>query len=123
MHITHKVFVLNVFLLIRDTSSGKTSLVNTLVEERLVTPKVLSATLKICRIRNSETYAIEVLDVNGKVIEEKTTFNTLRKMTIKLDKYTNKKEGNAGMNYIDIYCPLGNLDVKVYLYILAQLII
>ncbi|XP_048750992.2 uncharacterized protein LOC125662713 [Ostrea edulis] len=95
-----------------DTSSGKTSLVNKLVGQRLVTPKVLRATSKICRIRNSETYAIEVLDVDGKVLKEKTTFNTPRKINKKLDTYTDTRDSNAGMYYIDIYCPFTNLDVK-----------
>ncbi|XP_056003569.1 uncharacterized protein LOC125663164 [Ostrea edulis] len=95
-----------------DTSSGKTSLVNKLVGQRLMTPKILRATSKICRIRNSETYAIEVLDVDGKVLEERTAFTDHRKMNKKLDKYTCTREDNARMYYIDIYSPLGNLDVK-----------
>ncbi|XP_062566840.1 isoniazid-induced protein IniA-like [Saccostrea cucullata] len=96
-----------------DTSSGKTSLVNKLLGQRVTKPRLRAATSTICRYHNSDEMALQIVNKSGEV-STKEIFTKTADLRSRLEATSHvKKRNTTDIKYVDVFFPIpilqGNL--------------
>lgn len=100
-----------------ETGAGKSSLLNLIMGEHVLSEEVLSSTSCICRIFNSEQKKAVVKDENGREIEiSDVTKKTLSKYVC-VDRSEKKSQR---YKIVDIYWPVPMLKVTKIFFFLSR---
>lgn len=97
--VTHDVFVY-----IGETSSGKSSIINAIIGEKILPTGILATTTRVCRVKYSEELKIEICYENGKEYREHISFQNTHEMAEKLK--TIAQTMDQKITYIDIFVRL-----------------
>lgn len=102
------------FLLAGETSAGKSTLINLLIEKTVLVTSNTASTGTITRIRNSKELGLkcysedQLLEKHGNIQDIKTLKSVIKKFTgIK-----NSEKDLKAINYVDVYLPVPFLKVK-----------
>lgn len=105
-----------------ETSAGKTTLINKILQKNIFICKSLESTSTICKIRNLETVEIKTKSENGKVdridLSEKCNMNEepgVKFLREKLAKLTNRTVSADSIQYdtVDVGFPIPFLKVTI----------
>lgn len=86
-----------------ETSSGKSSIVNAIIEEKILPTGIEATTTRVCRVKYSKELKIATCDENDKYIEH-ISFQNTRKMAEELKTIAQTDDQNIA--YVDIFMPL-----------------
>lgn len=96
---------------IGETSSGKSSIVNEILGEKVLPTDISATTTRVCRIRYSEKLVVSVRDKNDKEDLERIPFSNIEEMTKKIK--TLAKTEDPDKRYVDIFMQLPFTQVHV----------
>lgn len=97
------------FLLSGETSSGKSSIINLILGEKILPTGIGASTSKVCRVKHSDCYEVSTKDRNGEILEEARSFKNAKEMTERLQDLA--KTADEEISYVDIYMPVPMLQV------------
>lgn len=89
------------FLLSGETSSGKSSIINLILGEKILPTGIGASTSKVCRVKHSDCYEVSTKDRNGEILEEARSFKNAKEMTERLQDLA--KTADEEISYVDIY--------------------
>ena len=92
-----------------ETSSGKSTIINKLIGEKILPTGVAATTSRVCRIRFSKTLSVSIKDADEKEIG-KWTFKDKREMERKVKELATTSERN--FVYVDICIEVPMLQVN-----------
>lgn len=96
-----------------ESSAGKTSLVNLLIQRtKLFPPSNIANTGTICRIRNSETMMVKLFTKDDVLIQNVQTAD-VNELKSAIKKYTNINNEVKDVYYVDVYLPVKILQGNV----------
>lgn len=101
-----KIFV---FLsILGETSSGKSSIINLIVGEKILPTGITASTSRVCRIRYSEHMMISTCNKDETELK-RMTFTNRNEMVESLSDLA--QTNNSAISYVDIYFPVSMLQV------------
>ena len=92
-----------------ETSSGKSTIINKLIGEKILPTNVAASTSKVCRIRFSKTLSVSIKDADEQEIDT-WTFKDKREMERKVKELATTSERNVV--YVDICMEIPMLKVN-----------
>lgn len=103
------MFLKQFILLSGETSSGKSSIINLILGEKILPTGIGASTSRVCRVKHSDCYEVSTKDRNGDILEEKQSFKNAKEMAEKLQDLAGTADEEIG--YVDIYMPVPMLQV------------
>ena len=103
------------FIVVGETSAGKTTLINKITGHKIFVTSNLAATGRVCRIRNSETLMIKAY-TKDEVQKRDEKFQDVKQMKSMIKTLTDIKkipENEKDIFYVDVFLPVPVLKVKV----------
>lgn len=96
-----------------ETSSGKSTIVNAIIGEKILPTGIEATTTRVCRVKYSKELKISTCRGNDKEYRHTIPFTSAREMTDKLEfiAQTNDKT----ITYVDICMPIPFQQVHVHL--------
>lgn len=87
-----------------ETSSGKSSIVNAIIGEKILPTGIMATTTRVCRVKFSKELKISTCSGNDKMYRKHTSFQNTKRMAedLKIIAQTNDQK----ITYIDIFMPL-----------------
>lgn len=97
---------------IGETSSGKSSIVNAVIGEKILPTAIEATTTKVCRVRHSEELIFATWDEDDEDNKDWIPFDNTIQLAEKL-KETDRT--NDSSTYVDIFMPIPFLEVLLFL--------
>lgn len=94
-----------------ETSSGKSSIINLILGEKILPTGITASTSRVCRVKYCERCMISTRDINDEEIEN-MSFENSKEMAKKLKTLANTND--TKISYVDIYMPVPLLQVGTY---------
>lgn len=98
------------------TSSGKSTLLNTLVGRKLFPVSNVASAGKVCRVRNSEELCVKTYDREDKLVKVENVASE-EKLTEVMNIYFDKSKRSAETDkifYVDVHLPVDILKASLY---------
>lgn len=99
---------------IGETSSGKSSIINAIIGEKILPTGIMATPTRVCRVRYSKELNISLIDDSNKIYKEYTTLESTKDMAEKLTNIA--QTNNLNITYVDISMPVPFQEV-IYLYL------
>ncbi|XP_065941981.1 bacterial dynamin-like protein [Magallana gigas] len=93
-----------------ETSSGKSSIINLILDEEILPTGITSCTSRVCRVKHGEQFVISTKDNNDEELEE-LSFENLNKMAKQMEILA--KTDDEKIRYVDVYMPAPLLQGNV----------
>lgn len=97
------------FFLSGETSSGKSSIINLILGEKILPTGIGASTSRVCRVKHSYCYKVSNKDRRGEISGKKMSFENSKEMAKKLQDLA--RTADEEISYIDIYMPVPMLQV------------
>lgn len=105
------IFFFFIFFFKGETSSGKSSIINLLLEKKILPTGIKACTSRVCRVKYSERLSISTRNKNDEELSN-TTFKNTNDMATTLEILAKTKD--PLIRYIDIMIPGAFVKVIVY---------
>lgn len=100
------------FLSQGETSSGKSSIINLILGEKILPTGIKASTSRVCRVKYCERCMISTRDINDEELEN-MSFENSTEMAEKLK--TLAKTNDTKISYVDIYIYASSLTTGRYI--------
>uniref|UniRef100_A0A8W8NQB9 Dynamin N-terminal domain-containing protein n=1 Tax=Magallana gigas TaxID=29159 RepID=A0A8W8NQB9_MAGGI len=95
-----------------ETSSGKSSIINLILGEKILPTGIGASTSRVCRVKHSYCYKVSTKDRRGEISGKKImSFENSKEMAKKLQDLA--RTADEEISYIDIYMPVPMLQGNV----------
>lgn len=94
-----------------ETSSGKSSIINLILGEKILPTQITSSSQKVCTIKYCERCMISTRDSKNEELDN-IHFQNFNEMARQLELITDTDD--AEVTYVDIYMPISSLRVRTF---------
>lgn len=101
------------FVYIGETSSGKSSIVNAIIGEKILPTGIMATTTRVCRVKYSDELKIATCDKNEVDYNDCISFNNTKQLADKLK--TIARTNDRTITYVDIFMPAPFQQVRFFL--------
>lgn len=88
-----------------EMSSGKSSVINGILGERILPTGIMATTTRVCRIKYSKELLVTFRDQTDKKDIKQISFKSLEEMADKLKTIATWRMDNTEIGFVDIYMP------------------